>query len=141
MTDLLNSRLNKLLLVIACAGVMGFAPATEQPRIPRTHSLSVATGAPLAHAAERGGGAPSGAGPLLRLSDAVRVVDGAWGELTVAFISRGGAERTTENAGTGPGEGVSSVAAAWESSEWLELLCGLAFAAFMARRRSHLSAD
>jgi hypothetical protein len=76
-------------------------------------------------------------GTLSPLRDEDWPIDGARSELKVAFSAGDFPGRTTQNAGAGPREGPRLAAAAvTEPSEWMQLLCGLAFVAFVARRRT-----
>ena len=121
-----------LLLLITCAGVTGPAQAIEQPRSPGTpRPAAAAMGAPLS----------PGAGTVGLQPGPDWLIDGVPSELLVAFSAGGVSARTTEKAGTGPREGLSAAQAAVpEPSEWMQLVCGLAFVAFVARRRTRPTA-
>lgn len=104
--------LKKLLLWILCAGVAGSAQAIELSASATLGTLSPAVKTQVAES-----GFFAGAGPMSLLPDTERP--------------------TTVNAGAGPREGSRlTEAPVREPSEWMQLLCGLAFVAFVARRRT-----
>lgn len=105
--------LQKLLLVIACAGVTGSAPDTEQPRSAGSDWPAIMTDAQAANVTYPGREAPAGAGTLQSPSGVDRLIDRA----------------------------ASRLAAVPESPGWLQLVCGLVFVGFMAQRRSRPPAD
>jgi hypothetical protein len=82
------------------------------------------------------------AGTMLTLADDVGLIGSAWAELKLAFDPGDPSARNTETTGAARREGVPyAAAAAHEPSEWLQLVCGIAFVAFMARRRAGAPAD
>ena len=84
----------------------------------------------------------SAAGTMLTLADDGGLIGGAWTELRLAFDPGDGFARTVRQAGTAPRKGTPSAAvAAREPSEWLQLVCGLAIVAFIARRRTQPPTD
>lgn len=101
-----------LLLWILCAGVAGSAQAIDPSASATLGTLSPAVKTQVAES-----GPFAGAGPMSLLPDKERPV--------------------TVNAGAAPREGSRHTETPTpEPSEWMQLLCGLAFVAFVARRRT-----
>ena len=126
------SSLKKLLLWILCAGVAGSAQAIEP-----SASASLGTLSPAVKTQVADSGSYAGAGSMSVLPDKERPMEGSRSGLKVAFSAGDYPARTTVNAGAGPREGSRlREAPVPEPSEWMQLLCGLAFVAFVARRRT-----
>lgn len=122
--------LKKLLLWILCAGVAGSAQAIEP-------SASLGTPSPSVRTQVSDSGSFAGAGPVSLLPDTERPTEGSRSARKVDFSAGAFPARTTANAGARPREGSRlTETPVPEPSEWMQLLCGLAFVAFVARRRT-----
>ena len=125
--------LKKLLLWILCAGVAGSAQAIEPSASASLGALSPAVRTQVSES-----GPFAGAGSMSVLPDRERPMEGSRSGLKVAFSAAGDfSARTTVNAGSGPREEFRlTETPVSEPSEWMQLLSGLAFMAFVARRRT-----
>jgi hypothetical protein len=100
------------------------------------------TDAQAASVTEPGRGVLSGAATRELPSGVDRLIDRGASELKVAFNWGRGSARATEKTGAGAREGMPGAAAAMpEPPGWTQLLCGLVFVVFMARRRARPPAD